>query len=947
MTEFFDLNLTNYQDIEELFQVTAETTRKTLKCDRVIIYDASELPQALILAESSDAKCPSILGQTVKDPFLEGSYLEMYCYGMSVSIDNIYTTDAHKSDLEELEKLEIKSQMIAPISVGNELLAFLVAHHCFKPQPWNFDAVDFLAEKANFASSALSKMTDSENLQDFNFIKQIVEAPENRDSPIMELQENSLDDGDLEYGNQKTIILGDRNSSFSDVIKKISQADGSVEILNTTVEEVSQLLKCDRVLIYSLERNNYGVVLAESVTDGLTRTLGKQIDNPCFAEGYLEEYLDGKVIAWDDVREEDIAPSYLEQLEALGVRANLAAPIIKEDQLLGLLIAHQCFTRRSWQEQEINWITEIANKLSIMLENNKVFIGNDLEEKQLADIQNPKVDERIWTEHFADAIQQIRKSLKTKDIIESSVSEVRKILNCDRVLIYGLSRNNYGMIIAESVAPGWTKGMGQIIKDPCFEARYLEKYRDGRVRVWNNIYEPGLTQCHIEQLAQLEVKANLVVPIINDGKLFGLLVAQQCSDTRQWQQNEIYWLTQIATQVGFAIENAQLLADAHRLRKQAEQERTWSEYFTDAILHIRQSPKKEDILRASVREVRRILNCDRVLIYSLNQDSYGVVVAESVAHGWTRAEGKVLKDPCFEAKYLEKYRDGRVRFWNNIYEAGLSDCHIEELEQLEVKANLVIPIINNGKLFGLLGAYQCSAPREWQQPEILWLTKIATQVGYALDNAKLLEQIDQSVQDSQEILDRAVNNSSNIQQTVNTVTKVFENLGYSCQQLSETIATLKDLSKQIAQQSMTVTRSLNFRQIETSSQDLINDLSDRIFTLMQELFETTAKIDPLFANIKSEVVEKTITLELEAQQLNSGVEEFQTVRQDLDRVIALNQEMSNLIDNISKSLDAQIQNSTFTRDSIQKVVSITEKISAQSLSMTQFFSQLNSASSKS
>ena len=947
MTEFFDLNLTNYQDIEELFQVTAETTRKTLKCDRVIIYDASELPQALILAESSDATCPSILGQTVKDPFLEGSYLEMYCYGMSVSIDNIYTTDAHKSDLEELEKLEIKSQMIAPISVGNELLAFLVAHQCTKPQPWNFDAVDYLAEKANFASSALSKMTDSENSQDFNFIKQIVEAPENRDSPIMELKENSLVDGDLEYGNQKTIILEDRNSSFTDVIKKITQADGSAEILSTTVTEVSQLLKCDRVLIYSLERNNYGVVLAESVADGLTRTLGKQIDNPCFAEGYLEKYLDGKVIAWDDVREEDIAPSYLKQLEALGVRANLAAPIIKEDQLLGLLIAHQCFTRRSWQEQEINWITEIAHKLSIMLENNKVFIGNDLEEKQLADIQNPKVEERIWTEHFADAIQQIRKSLKTKDIIESSVSEVRKILNCDRVLIYGLSRNNYGMIIAESVAQGWTKGMGKIIKDPCFEARYLEKYRDGRVRVWNNIYEAGLTQCHIEQLAQLEVRANLVVPIINDGKLFGLLVAQQCSSTRQWQQNEIYWLTQIATQVGFALENAQLLADAHRLRKQAEQERTWSEYFTDAILHIRQSPKKEDILRASVREVRRILNCDRVLIYSLNQDSYGVVVAESVAHGWTRAEGKVLKDPCFEAKYLEKYRDGRVRFWNNIYEAGLSDCHIEELEQLEAKANLVIPIINNGKLFGLLGAYQCSAPREWQQPEILWLTKIAIQVGYALDNAKLLEQIDQSVQDSQEILDRAVNNSSNIQQTVNTITKVFENLGYSCQQLSETIATLKDLSKQIAQQSMTLTRSLNFRQIETANQDLINDLSDRIFALMQELFETTAKIDPLFANIKSEVAKKTITLELETQQLNSGVEEFQTARQNLDRVIALNQEMSNLIDNISKSLDDQIQNSTFTRDSIQKVVTITEQISAQSISMTQFFSQLNSASSKS
>ncbi|WP_036800877.1 GAF domain-containing protein [Pleurocapsa sp. PCC 7319] len=932
MTEYLDLKTNNYQDIKELFQVTAQTTRQSLNCDRVIVYDAGELPQALILAESVDAKYSSILGKTIKDPFLDGSYLEMYCYGMSVSIDNIQTTDAHKTDIAELEKLEIKSQMIAPISVGNELLAFLVAHQCSKPQPWNFDAVDFLAEQASSVSLALSNITDTEKSQDFNFIKQIADSQDNKD---------------YRHQEQKSINLENKNSLFTDVINKITNATDQADILNTTVAAVSELLKCDRVLVYSLEQDNYGVVVAESVAAGLTKALGKTIDDPCFAARYLEKYRNGRVRAWDNIYAEDITPCYLEQLEALGVKAHLVAPIIRESQLFGLLIAHQCFETRSWQEQEINWITEIANQVGIMLEYNKIFIDNEQEEQQLADVTNQIIDQKNWTEHFTNAIQQIRKSLKTGDIIASSVREVRKILNCDRVLIYGLSRNNYGKIVAESVAAGWTEGIGKIIKDPCFEARYLEKYRDGRVRVWNNIYEAGLTQCHIEQLAELEVKANLVVPIINDQKLFGLLVAQQCSGTRQWQQNEIYWLTQIATQIGFALENAQLLADAQRLRQQAEESRKWSEYFTDVIHQIRQSPRTKDILRASVREVRRILNCDRVLIYSLNEDNYGVVVAESVTHGWTRAEGKVIKDPCFEARYLAKYRDGRVRVWNDIYQAGMSSCHIEQLEQLEVKANLVIPIIKEKQLFGLLVAQQCSNTREWHQSEVDWLTKIATQVGYALDNAKLLEQIDQSTKDSQAILDRAVNNSSNIQQTVNNVTKVFEGLGHSCQQLSETIATLKDLSKQIAQQSMTITRSLNFSQVESSNQDFINDISDRIFTLMQELFEATAKIDPLFTNIKTEVLEKTIALELETQQLNSGVEEFQIARENLDRVVALNHEMSNLIDNISKSLEDQIQNSTFTRDSVQKVVNIAERISEQSVSMTQFFNQLNFTSSKS
>ena len=546
----------------------------------------------------------------------------------------------------------------------------------------------------------------------------------------------------------------------------------------------------------------------------------------------------------------------------------------------------------------------------------------------------------MWTEYFTDAIQQIRQSLKTEDILHTSVREVRRILNCDRVLLYSLNQDNYGVIVAESVASGWTKAEGRVIKDPCFEARYLDKYRDGRVRAWSNIYESGMTSCYIEQLEQLEVKANLVVPIINEGKLFGLLVAQQCSNTRQWQQPEILWLTQIATQVGFALDNAQLLADAQRLRQQVEEERMWTECFTDAIQQIRQSLKTEDILRASVREVRRILNCDRVVVYSLNQDNYGVIVAESVAHGWTRAEGRVIKDPCFEARYLDKYRDGRVRAINNIYEAGMTDCHIEQLEQLEVKANLVIPIIKEEQLFGLLVAHQCSNTREWQQPEILWLTKIATQVGYALDNAKLLEQLEQSTKGTQEILARAVNNSSNIQRTVQNVAVVFDNLSHSCQNLSETINTLKNLSNQIAQQSMSLTRSLNLSQIEEGNQNFITDLSDKIFALMQELFEATGKIDPLFAHIKTEITEKSITLQSETQQLISGVGEIQTARQKLDRVVTLNHQMSNLIENISNSLESQIQSSTFTEDSVQEVASIAERISEQSISMTQFFNQL-------
>ena len=429
-----------------------------------------------------------------------------------------------------------------------------------------------------------------------------------------------------------------------------------------------------------------------------------------------------------------MTPCYLEQLEQLEVKANLVTPILIEGQLFGLLVAHQCAESRQWQKAEIEFLEQLAKKLALALDNAKLL-------HVVTSLQALAATERQWTNYFTDAIQYIRQSLKQDDVLDVSVKEVRRVLECDRVVVYSLNQDNYGVVVAESVAPGYPRALHKTIKDPCFEARYLDQYRDGRVRALNNIYEAGMTNCYIEQLETLEVKANLVTPILNEGKLFGLLVAHQCSQPRDWQDYEIRWMTQIATQVGFALDNAKVLLASTAQQAQAEIERTWTYNFTDAIQYIRQSIAQDDVLDVSAEEVRRVLECDRVVVYSLNQDNYGVVVAESVAPGYPRALHKTIKDPCFEARYLDQYRDGRVRALNNIYEAGMTNCYIEQLETLEVKANLVTPILNEGKLFGLLVAHQCSQPRDWQDYEIRWMTQIATQVGFALDNAQLLRKL--------------------------------------------------------------------------------------------------------------------------------------------------------------------------------------------------------------
>ena len=327
----------------------------------------------------------------------------------------------------------------------------------------------------------------------------------------------------------------------------------------------------------------------------------------------------------------------------------------------------------------------------------------DLTKANFRDSQ-PLLEEELSGSQFAwsveltqlpqDIIQELHQANSKEEILTITVEEARRLLECDRVVVYNLTEPSQGTVIAEAVIPGWTKTLGLTIKDPCFEAKSMESYHNGQVKACNNIYGSGIGQYYIEQLEEIEVKANLVAPILQKGKLSGLLVAHQCSQTRKWKPEEIDCLSQLATQAGLTLNNTKLMAESAQLKQQEETEAQWTEFFTDATRQIRQSLNQKDVLKVTVEEVRRVLSCQRVVVYSLNQKKYGVVIAESVAPGWTRALGITIKDPCFESKYLEKYENGRVRALDNIHEAGMTSCYIEQLEKLEVKANLVTPLLN-------------------------------------------------------------------------------------------------------------------------------------------------------------------------------------------------------------------------------------------------------------
>ncbi|MEH2391809.1 MAG: GAF domain-containing protein [Nostoc sp.] len=215
----------------------------------------------------------------------------------------------------------------------------------------------------------------------------------------------------------------------------------------------------------------------------------------------------------------------------------------------------------------------------------------------------------------------------------------------------------------------------------------------------------------------------------------------QCQDgSYKWilDRGQAHWdaLSDVVRMVGSYTD----ITDRKRVEKELKQQNLRSQLFAEITLKIRESLQIDEILQTSVTEVQKLLKADRVLIFRLEVDGSGTVVQEAVLPGWPVILGENIIDPCFKVEYLERYRQGRISAIEDIEAAHIQPCHRKFLQQFAVRANLVVPILVRGGIWGLLLAHQCAAPRQWNNFETELLKQLANQIGIALSQAQLLEQ---------------------------------------------------------------------------------------------------------------------------------------------------------------------------------------------------------------
>lgn len=137
-------------------------------------------------------------------------------------------------------------------------------------------------------------------------------------------------------------------------------------------------------------------------------------------------------------------------------------------------------------------------------------------------------------------IERFKTHEKRDVLIQETLDHLQKTLEVNRVVLYYFYREWKGQVTFESLNhPQWSI-YGSTGADECFNEEYAALYLAGRIRTISNIETEAIHPCHQNFLRQIQVKANLVVPIlINQQKLWGLLIAHHCEDSHLWLSSEL------------------------------------------------------------------------------------------------------------------------------------------------------------------------------------------------------------------------------------------------------------------------------------------------------------------------------------------------------------------------------------------------------------------------
>jgi GAF domain-containing protein len=473
---------------------------------------------------------------------------------------------------------------------------------------------------------------------------------------------------------------------------------------------------------------------------------------------------------------EERRPSYVEAVELGGIRAFLVVPMLKNDELIGAigLFRHEV---RPFADRQIELVKGFAAQAVIAIENARL----------LSELRQ-SLEQQTAT---ADVLKVISSSL-------GSLEPVFIALLTNATRLCGASYGNLwlcegdafrSVALVGELPPSYVErwGTGAVFRPgpdvPLAKAtrtkqpyqipdiRASKPYREGNPLALSGVDEAGIL-------------AVLAVPLLKEGDVIGAILIYS-KEARPFTEKQVELLENFAAQAVIAIENARLLNELRQrttdLSEALEQQTATSE----VLQVISKSPSDlEPVFSTMLEKAVRICGASFGNIYRWGDEGLSIIASCNTVAAFV------------EQRRQEPFRPSRINPVGQMI-ASKKTVHVHNMAETEAylsgdpvavasveiagaRTGLAVPILKENNLIGAftLGRQEI---RDFSEREIALIVSFANQAVIAIENARLLNELRQSLEQqtaASEVLDVISRSPGELQPVFRTI---LENASRLCE----------------------------------------------------------------------------------------------------------------------------------------------------------------------
>ncbi|HSE78674.1 MAG TPA: GAF domain-containing protein [Alphaproteobacteria bacterium] len=546
---------------------------------------------------------------------------------------------------------------------------------------------------------------------------------------------------------QRTRDLGEsleQQTATSEVLNVISRSRSDLQpVLDVLVENARRVCAADRADLYTLDGGVYRLVAAVGFSADIREYSDVVVMTPGRGTGLGRAVIERRPVQILDVLAD---PEYelgdfASQVE---FRTLVAVPLLRDGVPIGAITVNRIEVQ-AFTDKQIELLTTFADQAVIAIENTRLLTELQQRTSELTE----SLEQQTATAEVLEVIS--RSKFAIQPVLDTIAETAGKLCRSDTANIWKFGDGKFQLASEYQLAPEFAEFLRanppKLSRGTASGRAVLER---GTVHIHDALADPEYSWSDALRFEQ--VRTLLAVPLMRDGDPIGVIVMQR-KEVEPFTDKQIEVVSTFADQAVIAIENVRLF-DEVQARTRALSEALDQQTATSEVLKVISQSRADiqPVLDIVVENAKRVCDGERAFLYTLEDDVYHL--AASV--GFTEEFKRVVEaNPIRPGRGTVVGRAALARKPVQILDAQADPEYqwVDYVKRENLRTMVGIPLLREGEPIGAISVTRKEV-RPFSDKQIELLTTFADQAVIAIENTRLLTELQQRTRDLTESLEQ-------------------------------------------------------------------------------------------------------------------------------------------------------------------------------------------------